>query len=197
VLKLTWQEGIFVLYRVLGSLPVLRWPFAGAIIAMLVDLCDLFLMDWLGGIRNYQALDKWCDQVYLAAFLVVALRWPRPQRTVAAGLYAYRLVGFGLFELTQSRAVLVLFPNLFEFWFVFVASLKHWRKDYAFNNRSILLALVPLLLLKESQELVLHWFKLLDGFTAVEAVKTVWEFALSWFQAAGPGPVNRSSGPWP
>ena len=175
---LTWQEATFGLYRVLGSLPVLRWPFAGALVAMLADLCDLFLMDWLGGIRNYQALDKWCDQVYLAAFLVVALRWPKPQRTIAASLYAYRLVGFGLFELTQARAVLVLFPNLFEFWFVFVASLPHWRKDYTLNNRNILLVVLPLLFLKESQELVLHWFKLLDGFTAVEAVKAVWRLVV-------------------
>ena len=171
---MTRQEVLFVLYRVAGSLPVLRWPFAGGILALLVDLCDLFLMDAFGGISNYQALDKWCDQVYLAAFLVVALRWPRPQRLISIGLYGYRLVGFGLFELTQSRAVLVFFPNLFEFWFLFVASLPHWRPGYALNRRTILTALLPLLFLKEAQELVLHWFRLLDGFTAVDTLKAAW-----------------------
>src|SRR5438093_3479002 len=113
---MTPEEIVFVLFRVAGSLFVFAWPFAGALIAMAVDLSDLFLMDATGGIRNYQSLDKWCDQVYLGAFLVVALRWPHPQRLTALCLYSYRLVGFVLFELTQAREVLVAFPNVFEFW---------------------------------------------------------------------------------
>src|SRR5262249_31805950 len=151
---------------VLGSLPVLRWPFGGALIAMLTDACDLFLMDVTGGIRDYQALDKWCDQVYLGLFLLVALRWPRPQREIAAGLYCYRLVGFGLFEALGVRELLVLFPNLFEFWFVFVAGISRWPKKYDFRDaRTVAIALVPLFVLKEGQELLLHYFKPLDNFT--------------------------------
>src|SRR5205823_528380 len=150
---LTWQEIVFVLFRLAGSLPVLRWAFVGAIIAMLTDLCDLFLMDFLDGIGNYQALDKWCDQAYLAAFMVVALRWPQPQKGIAAGLYTFRFAGFGLFEVVQSRDVFVLFPNVFEFWFVFVASLPHWRPAFHFTKANACAVLVPLLLLKEAQEL--------------------------------------------
>jgi hypothetical protein len=33
--------------RVLGALPVLRWAFVGAIIAILVDTSDIFLMNRL------------------------------------------------------------------------------------------------------------------------------------------------------
>ena len=54
-------------------------------------------------------------------FLVVALRWTGPARTIAIVLYAFRLVGFVAFELTDERALLLLFPNVFEFWFIFVA----------------------------------------------------------------------------
>ena len=39
---------LIAVVRVLGSLPVLRWPFAGGILAILVDLLDLILLDWLG-----------------------------------------------------------------------------------------------------------------------------------------------------
>jgi hypothetical protein len=49
--------------RIAGSLPVLRWPLAGGILAVLVDLSDLLLRDVLdlGGVGDYQALDKWLD----------------------------------------------------------------------------------------------------------------------------------------
>ena len=79
--------------RIAGSLPVLRWPLAGGILAILVDLSDLLLRDLLdlGGIPDYQAFDKWLDQVYLAAFLIVALRWSGLERGVAIG--ALRLTG--------------------------------------------------------------------------------------------------------
>ena len=112
--------------RVVGSLPVLRWAFVGAIIALITDFSDLFLMDaldpHLGGLGNYQQFDKYADQVYLLAFLIVALRWAQPARDIAVALYAYRLAGFVAFEVTGARGVLLFFPNLFEFWFVFVAS---------------------------------------------------------------------------
>src|SRR5437588_25470 len=103
-------------YRVAGALPVLRWPFAGALVALLTDFTDLFLMDWLGGIPDYQRFDKVCDLAYMATFTVVALRWKPRERNVALGLLGLRLVGDVAFELTAAREVLFAFPNLFEFW---------------------------------------------------------------------------------
>lgn len=42
--------------RVAGSLPVLRWAFAGALIAVLADFSDLFQKDFigLGGVGDYK-----------------------------------------------------------------------------------------------------------------------------------------------
>ena len=121
--------------RILGSLPVLRWPLAGGILAILVDLSDLLLRDTLdlGGIPDYQAFDKWVDQVYLAAFLVVALRWRGPERAIAIGLYVFRLVGFVAFEVTGERALLLLFPNVFEPWFLVVAAIHRFRPGFTWR----------------------------------------------------------------
>lgn len=129
---------VIAAYRVVGSLPVLRWPLAGSILAMLVDLCDLFLMDWLGGISNYQSFDKYCDLVYMITFLVVALRWEAVPRTIAVSLFAYRMVGFTVFEITSSRDVLLIFPNVFEFWFVFVAAIKHFKVDFDYTPAQLI-----------------------------------------------------------
>jgi len=88
---------VFIVFRVATSLPVLRWPLAGGLLAIGGDLADLLLKD-LGGIGDYQLLDKLMDQVYLALFLVVALRWTGVERSVSVALYGYRLVGAILLE---------------------------------------------------------------------------------------------------
>jgi len=124
---------IIAAVRVAGALPVLRWPLAGAFIAIFVDLSDLFLRDWieLGGVNDYQSFDKWLDQAYMLTFLAVALRWQALPRNIAVALYAFRLAGFITFELTGDREVLILFPNVFEYWFIFIAALKAfgWEEE--------------------------------------------------------------------
>jgi hypothetical protein len=161
--------------RVLGALPVLRWAFVGAIIAILVDTSDIFLMNLLdlGGLGSYQRFDKYADLAYLLTFLAVAWRWQGPARSVAVALFVYRMVGFVAFEATGQRAVLLFFPNLFEFWFLFVASLPHWNPAFAFTPRRVISTNAVLLVAKEAQEFVLHWGRWLDNFTAVEAVQAM------------------------
>ena len=103
---MTLEEVVIAIARIAGSLPVLWWPLGGGILAVLVDFSDLFMMNLLdlGGVRDYQAFDKWVDQVYMVAFLVVALRWKGVPRYVAIGLFAYRIVGFAYFRIRQFLA---------------------------------------------------------------------------------------------
>jgi hypothetical protein len=153
-----------------GSLPVLRWPLAGGLLAILVDLSDLLLRDTLdlGGLPDYQAFDKWMDQVYLGLFLVVALRWSGIERTVAVALYLFRLVGFGAFELTGQRELLLVFPNVFEPWFLVVAAIHHWRPGFAWRPVSTAAVLAALTAVKEVQEWALHGARLFDGISSLE-----------------------------
>ena len=161
--------------RILGSLPVLRWPLAGGLLAILVDLSDLLLRDRLelGGIPNYQAFDKWVDQVYLALFLLVALRWTGVERSIAIGLYVFRLVGFAAFEVSGERGLLLLFPNVFEPWFLLVVALHRWRPGFAWRPPTVALALVVLTALKEVQEWTLHGARLFDGVSSMEFLNRV------------------------
>jgi hypothetical protein len=163
---------------------VLRWAFVGGVVAVLVDFSDLFMRNLLelGGVSNYQAFDKWLDQVYMLAFLAVSLRWTGPARTAAIALYAYRMIGFVAFEVTGNREVLLLFPNLFEFWFLFVASLPHVRPGFIFSRRNVAIAGGALLALKEFQEYALHYARWLDSFTAVEAVEAILNWLASPFR---------------
>ena len=187
---MTTEEIIIAVYRVVGSLPVLIFPFPGAIIAMLVDNFDVFLKNLLdeGGVTDYQEFDKWLDQVYMFTFLVVALRWQGTPRNIAVGLYAYRLIGFVAFEVSQERDVLIFFPNLFEFWFVFVAGVKFFRLDERWQGEPRFGGLVPfryaggqiavvipvMLAVKLPQEYALHVGRWLDDLTAAETVEWLW-----------------------
>lgn len=142
---------------------------------MVVDLSDLFLRSYLqlGGVSDYQGLDKWLDQAYLATFLIVALRWEGLARSIAVALYLFRLAGFVVFQLTGDRIVLLFFPNVFEFWFVYVAAVLHWDPRHMFSRRESAVALVVLTLLKVAHEAVLHGTRWLDSFTPRDVVDWV------------------------
>ena len=180
---MTTEELIIAVVRVLGSLPVLRWPLAGGIFAILIDLSDLFMMNLLhlGGVDNYQDFDKYLDQVYMLTFLLVALRWDAVPRGIAVVLYAYRLVGVIAFELTGTREVLLVFPNLFEVWFIFVAGVQFFKIKFDYSPKQLAIAAVPLISIKMFQEYVLHYGQWLEDFTAVEAVEAIWHWLTSPF----------------
>ncbi len=187
---MTTEEIIIAVYRVAGSLPVLLFPFPGAIIAMLVDNFDVFLKNLLdeGSVRDYHSFDKWLDLVYMFTFFVVALRWQGTARNIAVGLFVYRLIGVVAFEVSQDRDVLIFFPNLFEFWFVFVAGAKFLRLEERWRGEPHLRGLVPfryargqlvvilpvMLAIKLPQEYALHVGRWLDRLTAVETVEWFW-----------------------
>jgi hypothetical protein len=170
----TLEIAIIAAIRIAGSLPVLRWPLAGGVLAILVDLSDLLLRDALdlGGVGDYQSLDKWLDQVYMVTFLVVALRWDGPARSIAVGLFAYRLIGFSLFEVRGERALLLAFPNVFELWFLLVAAAGSARVA-GWSVGRLALVLLALTAVKEVQEWALHGARLFDGISSLEFLDLV------------------------
>jgi hypothetical protein len=196
----TTEELIVAIVRILATIPVLFWPFPGAIIAILGDLSDLFFMNLLdlGGIRDYQEFDKWLDQAYMITFLIVALRWQPVPRNIAVALFVYREVGFVVFQLTENRDLLILFPNVFEYWFVFVAALKFFHlEEGQWQGRAALFGLIPfryspaqlaavlplLTAAKLLHEYMLHIGRWFDGFTAVEAVEAIWHWLTTPFRS--------------
>ena len=177
-------------YRVAGSLPVLRWPFWGAVVAILCDLFDLLLFNvfvvyggW-SGFDGYQTFDKWADQVYLAAFLVVALRDFAPgPRLVAVALWLFRFVGFVAFEAGWApREALILFPNLFELWFLAVAFTMRYRPGFAWTPGRSAVALAVLLGVKLVQEWALHVGRLFDELSFLGALESIWDWVTGPFR---------------
>jgi len=168
---------VFVAFRVATALPVLRWPLAGGLLAIGGDLADLLLRDLLGiGDLDYQLLDKLLDQVYLVLFLVVALRWEGVERKVSIVLFGLRLVGSLLFVLTGDRLVLLLFPNVFETWFILVALLHHLSRPVRWTPGHVAAALATVTAFKLVQEWALHGARAFDGLSSLEFLDQLWRW---------------------
>ena len=74
----------------------------------------------------YQSWDKALDIYYLAiAYLATMRNWSSDAAfRISQFLFYYRLVGVMLFELLDSRLMLLIFPNTFEYFFIVVEVIR-------------------------------------------------------------------------
>ena len=167
------EELIVIIVRISGSLPVIYFPFFGSLFAILVDLSDLFIIGNLdlGGVRNYQRLDKFLDLSYMLTFLLVSLRWSKLERNISIFLFIFRIFGMIFYEITGSRIILFSFPNIFEFWFIGISLYKFRNK--LINIKSITFILAIATILKLLQEWVLHWNKYLDNYAMGDILSVI------------------------
>ena len=172
---MTLEEVIVVSVRLLGSFPVLKYAFLGSIFAVLIDLSDLFILGNLdlGGVRNYQEFDKFLDLAYMGTFLLVSLRWERKEKLISIFLFAYRLIGLILFEFTGERYILLLFPNVFEFWIIGITFLKFRKKHALISGSALKKVFLISLFFKLIQEWVLHWNKFLDNYAMGDVISVL------------------------
>lgn len=155
-------ELIIILLRLIVPLLILRKPLVGGIAAMLLDGLDVVLIELIPGGSfgdHYHTLDKILDTYYLTLELFVALRWKSPYaRRPAVFLFAYRAIGVVLFELTERRIMLFIFPNLFENWWLYVLIVERfWPRLYPHSVKTVVVPLALLLIPKMVQEYILHF----------------------------------------
>ena len=114
--------GIVVGLRIIVPLFIPRFPLPAILVAMIIDAADQTIFQNLTNLNldNYQSYDKALDVYYLAIAYLSTLRdWTsRPAVRVARFLYFYRLIGVVAFELSGWRALLMIFPNTFEYFFI-------------------------------------------------------------------------------
>jgi hypothetical protein len=112
------------LARLLLPLLILRVPLV-IVAALALDAADNSLLERfsdidLGPDGPYQSFDKALDIYYLAiAYLATMRNWTSDAAfRIGRFLFYYRLVGVFLFEVLDSRAMLLVFPNTFEYFFI-------------------------------------------------------------------------------
>jgi hypothetical protein len=107
--------------RFLLPLLIPRFPLPALIACLVLDGIDQSIFQAFGhDPPGYQGYDKAMDVFYLCvAYLSMLRNWTSsPAFEVGRFLYFYRLVGVLLFEVTQWRPLLLVFPNTFEYYFI-------------------------------------------------------------------------------
>jgi hypothetical protein len=113
--------GIVVGARFLMPLAIPLYPLPAVIGCLVLDAADQSIFQAFGyDPPGYQSYDKAMDIFYLAiAYLSTMRNWQELSAySVGRFLYFYRLVGVVAFELAHVRALLLIFPNTFEYFFI-------------------------------------------------------------------------------
>jgi len=116
-----------VLVRFFLPLLILRYPLPAIISCLIVDGVDQTIFQSFGFEPPfYQGYDKAMDVFYLGVAYIATLRnWASlPAFNVSRFLFFYRQIGVVAFELFQVRALLLIFPNTFEYFFIAYESIR-------------------------------------------------------------------------
>jgi len=161
-----------------------------------LDTFDVTLVDILGGrhgfggeIIDYQYLDKLLDIYYLLFAFVVSLRWKNTlARHTSITLFCYRFVGVALFLLTGWRTLLLIFPNIFEYFFIFYLVTQKFLPGFRLEKIShLVIVLLVIGLPQICREYVYHHLGLgiVDALNAYTPLKieepTLWDWIKARF----------------
>jgi hypothetical protein len=161
---MTTDQAIFLLVVGLRfGIPLLipRFPLPAIVACLVLDAADQTIFQQFTDLNldGYQGYDKALDIFYLAiAYLSTIRNWVDPVAYgVARFLWYYRLVGVVLFELTETRALLIIFPNTFEYFFIAYEAVRClWDPTRLERRQLYLMAAFIWIFIKLPQEWWLH-----------------------------------------
>jgi hypothetical protein len=153
--------GTVILGRLLLPLLIPKYPLPGVIACFLLDAADqtIFQTFTRFPLDGYQGYDKALDIYYLViAYLSTMRNWQNVAAfKVARFLFYWRLIGTVLFEVTQARVLLLVFPNTFEYFFIFYEVVRAWWDTNRLNYRGALISVAAIwLCIKLPQEWWIH-----------------------------------------
>ncbi|MFW2332978.1 hypothetical protein, partial [Ilumatobacter sp.] len=140
---------------------ILRFPLPAIMFALVLDAADQTIFQALTDLdlTNYQSYDKALDVYYLAiAYISTFRNWLNPVAVlVGLFLWYYRLIGVTLFELTEWRPLLLIFPNTFEYYFIALSVvLLRWSDQRLTRKQVVGIAAGIWIFIKLPQEYWIH-----------------------------------------
>jgi len=154
------MDPIIILLRIVVPLTIFRFPLLGGLASVFLDGIDwhVHFFPFKDLHANYILLDKLLDIYYLTIEALVVWRWKDAfAKKLALSLYGYRLVGTLLVFLTKNLFFFVLFPNIFENFFLFyVACWAFLRREPRISPKFLLCSVVVIAIPKILQEYAMH-----------------------------------------
>lgn len=153
--------GTVLALRLLVPLAIPRYPLPAILAAFLLDGFDQTIFQKYTDLNLdfYQGYDKALDIYYLTiAYLSTLRNWSHLFAfETDRFLFYYRLVGVVAFELTQIRALLLIFPNTFEYYFDFYEGVRlRWDPRRMSKRLVIGAAAFIWIVIKLPQEYIIH-----------------------------------------
>jgi hypothetical protein len=147
--------------RLLLPLLIPRYPLPAILASLVLDGVDQTIFQQFPGLslEGYQGYDKALDIYYLSIAYVSTLRnWTNHVAfQVSRFLFYYRLIGVALFELTHLRLLLLIFPNTFEYFFIFYEAYRlRWEARRMTKRLAIGAAAAIWIVIKLPQEYWIH-----------------------------------------
>ena len=151
---------VATIMRLIVPVFILRWPLGGFIASVLADTLDVVIVAGIrsGIFEDYTSTDKLLDTYMLAFAALVSWRWQnRIARGASIALFGYRVVGVAILQLTDARWVLFVFPNVFDFFYVYHLVTTRWFPTLEVKGYRLLLYVLLILSgMKLGQEFILH-----------------------------------------
>ena len=137
------------------------FPLPAIIAALLLDGVDQTIFQKFTSfpLDGYQSYDKALDIYYLTiAYISTFRNWTNNFAfRVSQFLYYFRLVGVVLFETTHLRPLLLIFPNTFEYFFIWYEAVKlMWNPKKLSRTAIISAAAFIWIVIKLPQEYWIH-----------------------------------------
>jgi hypothetical protein len=147
--------------RLLLPLFIPRFPLPAILACLVLDGIDQTLFQTFTDLdlSGYQSYDKALDVYYLTvAYLSTLRNWANGFAfEVGRFLFYYRIAGVALFELFESRALLLVFPNTFEYFFIVYEAFRlRWDSERLMRQTVLVLAAVIWICIKLPQEYWIH-----------------------------------------
>ncbi|MFL6179711.1 MAG: hypothetical protein ACJ74E_07675, partial [Actinomycetes bacterium] len=152
--------GSVLIIRFVLPFTILRWPLPGVVACLVVDGIDQTIFQWFGyDPPFYQGYDKAMDVFYLGVAYVSTMRnWVNVHAfNVSRFLFFYRQIGVVAFELSQVRALLLVFPNTFEYFFIAYEGIRSRWNTVRFQMKFwVIVAALIWVFIKLPQEYWIH-----------------------------------------
>lgn len=152
---------IVVMARFFIPLAIPKYPLPAVLACLILDGVDQTIFQLFTNLplEGYQSYDKALDIYYLTITYLSTLRnWSNIFAfKISRFLFYYRLIGAVIFELTQLRAVLLIFPNTFEYFFIFYEAVRlKWNPLVLTKEKLLLTTALIWVFVKIPQEYWIH-----------------------------------------
>ena len=161
-----FSSDLFIFFTVVSArfllpLLILRFPFPGILICLVLDAIDQSIFQQFTGLSldGYQGYDKALDIYYLTiAYISTFRNWENQMAFFGSRfLYYYRMIGVVLYEFFYNGYLLLLFPNTFEYFFIYIEMVRLMWNPTRLSKKHVIVAIAAIwIFIKLPQEYWIH-----------------------------------------